>query len=274
MPSFNLPDLTDSQIGAISHYLKNRFELTEAEWRDLLAAMELLHEATITEGESPTTFAGYFRRYIENLYAERYISACYGFANISVESERLRAAIAKQIVETLREQGLSAPTTPKSQIFLVYVLYWWESFAKGYAFEVEIFRDLAANGIKFAAHSLYSRRERLSPYDLMVAGFQGDIKTSTYFLHLQRGIFTQMDFYITRLYHRPTRRWQLIVLLLDEFWQVLDGKPQHIAVLNEVWDIFPNAARLELQEKKWTVVLYDWWKQRVRVIQTEGTNNE
>jgi hypothetical protein len=112
MPFFNLPDLTDSQIGAISRYLKNRFELTEADWKKLLAAMELLHEATITEGERPITFAGYFRSYIESVYAERYISACYGFANISVESERLRAEIAKRIVVTLREQGLSAPATP------------------------------------------------------------------------------------------------------------------------------------------------------------------
>jgi hypothetical protein len=70
---------------------------------------------------------------------------------------------------------------------LAYCLYFWESFAAGYAFEVEIFRDLSASGIRFKAHDIRTRRSRLSPYDLEIMGLRGDVKTSFYFLYVGRG---------------------------------------------------------------------------------------
>jgi hypothetical protein len=40
---------------------------------------------------------------------------------------------------SLRKVGLVQQGVPDSQVLLAYILHWWESFAAGYAFEVEIF---------------------------------------------------------------------------------------------------------------------------------------
>jgi hypothetical protein len=61
-----------------------------------------------------------------------------------------------------------------SEYLAAYCLYWWTAFARGYRFEVAVFRDLSASGIAFVAHDLRKRRERRSPYDLIVQRQRGD----------------------------------------------------------------------------------------------------
>jgi hypothetical protein len=56
------------------------------------------------------------------------------------------------------------------------------AFARGYALEVEIFRDLEASGVQFAAHDLSDRHQRFSSSDLTISKIAGDIKTSVYFV--------------------------------------------------------------------------------------------
>ena len=87
-----------------------------------------------------------------------------------------------------------------SNLLVAYCLYFWESFAVGYAFEVEIFRDLSASGIEFSAHELRDRRARLSAHDLVVLNLYGDIKNTLYFLQVRRSQQLPHDFYITRFY--------------------------------------------------------------------------
>jgi hypothetical protein len=41
-------------------------------------------------------------------------------------------------------------------------LYWWQMFARGYAFEIAIYRDLTASGIAHTAHGLRDRQARLA----------------------------------------------------------------------------------------------------------------
>jgi len=262
-------ELTEAHLRAISRYLVDRFGLSDVEWSHLLVAMDILRRATLTQGNRRWTFAALYRQLVDDVYADGYIAACYGFADVATEGERLRAAIARQIVHVLRERGFYSHRVPESQILAAFMVYWWESFARGYAFEVEIFRDLVASGIVFTGHALRSRRERWSRHDLVVLGYRGDIKLSTYFLHVRRNRLAAQEFCITRLYHRPTHQWKRVVLLREHVWRTLNGEPRSVATPDDVWDIFPGAARLRLQRQTWVVVLYEWWKERVYQLQSE-----
>ncbi|MBC8254761.1 MAG: hypothetical protein H8E35_12155 [Ardenticatenia bacterium] len=224
--------------------------------------------ATVTVEKRTTDFATLQRRLVERPYADHFINTCYNLTDIAVESAPVQASIARQIVQTLQKQGLYTPAVPESQFLAAFLLYWWESFARGYAFEIEIFRDLATSGVAFTAHALHTRQQRLSRHDLTILGFRGDIKTSTYFLHVRRTKLVTQHFYITRLYHQADRQWERVVLLQEHFWRVLNGESKNIAALDKVWQIFPTAARLRLQRHHWVVVPYEWWKQRVCQIQT------
>lgn len=64
----------------------------------------------------------------------------------------------------------------------------------GYAFEVEIYRDLKNSGIDFQAHDIRKRVSRFSAYDLKVLNLKGDIKTSLYFLFATRSRGLAHDF--------------------------------------------------------------------------------
>ena len=44
--------------------------------------------------------------------------------------------------------------TSATESLLAYCLYWSASFVRGYAFEVEIFRDLEAASIHYTSHDL------------------------------------------------------------------------------------------------------------------------
>jgi len=73
------------------------------------------------------------------------------------------------------------------------------SHSEGYAFEVEIFRDLEQSGLRFQPHDLFDPTARRSPHDLRISGFWGDVKTSAYFLLKVSGEIVSSDFFITRV---------------------------------------------------------------------------
>ena len=58
----------------------------------------------------------------------------------------------RKIVAWLSTNGISARLILDADILIVYCLYWWASFARGYLFEQEIIRDLTKKGIRFNAH--------------------------------------------------------------------------------------------------------------------------
>lgn len=149
----------------------------------------------------------------------------------------------------------------ETNLLLAYCLYSWESFATGYAFEVEIYRDLTAAGIAFEAHDIRDRQGRLSPYDLKVLGLRGDIKTSLYFLYVRRGRGLPHDFYVTCFYEGERRR-TLVVMLKPEAWSQIDGGTI-TAILEEATYVFPSAALVELEGGKIVVADYAIWKTKV-----------
>ena len=115
---------------------------------------------------------------MERLFADKYIEQLLASDNVVKDNVRITALFARQIVPTLQQAGLLRKAWPESWLLLTYCVYWWQSFAKGYAFEVEIMQDLTHSNIDFQMHNLRNRRERYSPADLTVLALWGDIKTS------------------------------------------------------------------------------------------------
>jgi len=253
---------------AIHKYFRAEHNLTGDEWRILLDAMDLLRRATIHAQSGAYTFAGVYQQFVEYIHADTFIEQLLNMKDIAPESSRLRAQIASQILDTLRQAGLYVPTIPETQLLAAFCAYWWHSFAKGYAFEVTIFKHLANNGIDFEAHDIHTASGRRSPHDLIVMGFRGDIRTSTYFLHMRRAAALPHDFYVTRLYNSDDRRWEKIVLLREACWRALNGDLV-LASWETVWRIFPRAALVEFNVRKMVVVQYETWKQRVLACRTE-----
>ncbi len=164
--------------------------------------------------------------------------------------------------------GLSLAGTRAERLLLAHCLYWWNSFGKGYLYEVTIFRDLRATGIRFVGHDLRHREERLSPSDLVVLGHHGDIKTSTYFLHVTRTFPLRHDFYITRLFEVGKRKWHDAVILKPSFWMEINGEPQ-LGSIEETLRFFPQAVLVEVHNVQLIVVSYEYWKQKVKIRQQQ-----
>ena len=93
-------------------------------------------------------------------YHERTFDQLYRMGNIHTEGERLRAAVARDIVQWLKANGLDAARIEGAEFLLIFSLYWWASFCRGYMFELIVFRDLEAFGIQFIPHDPRLREER------------------------------------------------------------------------------------------------------------------
>ncbi|MCB0064816.1 MAG: hypothetical protein KDE19_21980, partial [Caldilineaceae bacterium] len=168
---------------------------------------------------------------------------------------------ARSILQQLIAAGFQRVDVPESNLLLAYCLYFWEAFAVGYAFEVEIFRDLRRSGVHFRAHDLRDRQERLSPHDLEVLGLFGDIKNSLYFLQIGRGQKLPHDFYITRFYEGK-RQYTFIVMIQLDVWNQIDGDTI-AGLLSEATQHFPQPVEVALKTGSVVVVDYEIWKQKV-----------
>ena len=74
-------------------------------------------------------------------------------------------------------------------------------------------------GILFEAHDLTIPADRFTPYDLLVSGLTGDIKTSLYFVQLARRF--AVDFFVVRL-HIKSKSVTVAVLLRPKAWDELN----------------------------------------------------
>ncbi len=104
-------------------------------------------------------------------------------------------------------------------------------------------------------------------------GYEGDIKTSTYFLHTSRTRLLLNDFYITRLYDADQRERIFVVMLNETFWQLLDGETVE-STIHQVPRVLPRAAHLDFAEGRLVVIEYDNWKARVKAKQAGLTEEE
>ncbi len=256
-------NLTSVHIAVLRQYFQDERALLVHEWEQVLEAMDLLRTATLTHAGGTETFAALYNRLVDVVYADTVIERLLSLDDPVTQSEPLRAMLARRIIHDLGQAELYIPGVRDSQLLVAFCAYWWQSFTKGYAFEMEVLRDLADANIRFVAHDLRYRDERLSPYDLIILGRQGDIKTSTYFLSVHRSEGLSHDFYITRLYHLLTHDWRKVVLLKESFWRILNGEPTATTV-EQAWQVLPGVALVWLNRRPFVIVPYETWKDRIR----------
>jgi len=256
----------------VLEFVRCGHEFGRDEWRQAIVAFDLLKNAAVLTDRGLLPFPVIYRQHVEEPYADDFIEALYLAARVDEASISRWATVARDVGPRLAQVGLLRPDVPATRLIVAYCLYWWRAFTLGYALEVKIQRDLEASGIQFQAHDLRRREERLSPYDLIVLSFRGDIKTSTYFLQATRTRMLPHDFYITRIRGQQRTR-TMVVFVQTEMWQTINGETL-LVLLEQVINTLPQAARIVHEGVELTVVDYDTWKAKVRRCQASGTSDE
>lgn len=237
-------------------FLKDDLRGREA-WQLAIEAFDILGQATLHTPEHTKSFQTLYMEMVDEKYAQPYLQELLALKSVLLESPELWARYARQISLELKQRDWLPLVGGRT--LLAYFLYWWGSFARGYAFEVEVFRNLEENGVVFEAHDLTSPVERFSPYDLVVNELTGDIKTSLYFVQLARHF--SVDFFIVRL-HIKRKTMTIAVLLRPEAWESLNGD-----TVAGTWDNFthkwPHPVRIRQSGYDVVAIEYEEWKRRV-----------
>lgn len=262
-------NLTDEHKALVLRYLGEAERFSLAEWVTLLEAFTTLSGSMARLDDERLTFQAFYDRFIDQVYSEVFIAGLFAETDILARVPAIQASYARQIYQRLRNEPFALGSTPETECLLAYCLYWWASFARGYAFELEVFRDLEAAGVHFTAHDLRMREQRFSPCDLTVLGMTGDIKNTTYFLYIARSFPLTCDFYITRLYNAVTRRYIRIVVLTDEVWRRINGDTVS-SDLAKAAQLLPQVVGVTFLGYDLVVADYEVWKQKVLQRQQEG----
>jgi hypothetical protein len=261
------PNFTETHRQAVYQYHFAAESLSSHMWATLFEAMDLLRIAVVNLGPGQQrTFASFYHTLVDLRYADAYIATLLDSEDPARVSTPLWATIARRISQEVHASEFYEVDIPDSRLLLSYLLYWWQQFARGYAFEIEIFRDLAASRISFKAHDLRVRTERLSPVDLVVSSFRGDIKTSTYFLAQQYHPDPIIDFYITRAWLPTSRVRTLVVFLKPAMWLKIDGETQQVT-LTTLERILPQPGSVQIRTQMVIVVDYEIWKEKMQIHQ-------
>lgn len=245
-------------------YLAGRPRGGEA-WRLAFAAFDLLDQALLVTAEGRHSFRALYLEVVDSAFADDYLRELLALDDVEGESPALWARYARQIVAECRRCGWREADLPGARLLVSYLLYWWGAFARGYAFEVEIFRDLLRSGVQFRAHDLTDRQARYSPGDLIVSGMLGDIKTSVYFVQVAAPL--SHDFYIVRLFVQG-RSYTLAVMLQPEAWEEINGDTVE-GTLDAVVTRFPDAVRIKAGGHELVALDYGEWKRRILRLQRE-----
>ncbi len=258
-----LPEsFSNEQERLILKYLSSgRQSLASLEWKRLLNGFDLLHEARVKSEAGVQTFKQIYAVHVEQSFADSFINDLLRLKDVSREQQALRAHFARSIVNQLRQAHLRQSSIAATNLLLAYCLYFWESFALGYAFEIEIYRDLTNSGVDFKAHDIRDRVARFSVYDLQLLNLKGDIKTSLYFLYVARSRGLAHDFYITRFYEGNQQR-TLVVLLQPHAWDQINGDTIK-SVLEEATKQFPSPVMVQIEDRPIVIMEYNVWKERV-----------
>jgi hypothetical protein len=156
----------------VLEFARRGHEFGRDEWRQAVVAFDLLKNAAVLTDRGLLPFPVIYRQHVEELHADDFIEALYLAEHIDAASVNRWATVARDIGPRLAQVGLLRLDIPSTRLIVAYCLYWWRSFTLGYALEIEIQRDLQASGIRFQAHDLRQREERLSPFDLVVLGYR------------------------------------------------------------------------------------------------------
>lgn len=243
-------------------YLSGRLHGREA-WAKAFAAFDLLDQAMLITARGRHTFRTLYQRLVDRQMADAYLAELLTLRDVEQQGPALWSRFARRIVSEFTQRGWRRSDVPEARLLLSYLLYWWGAFARGYALEVEIFRDLRNSGVQFQAHNLLDRQQRCSPSDLIVSGTAGDIKTSIYFV--QAAVPLVHDFYIVRLFAKGYTH-KLVVLLKPVTWGIIDGDTVS-GYLDTALEQLPAPVRIRHRGHELVVVNYDEWKRRILHLQ-------
>jgi hypothetical protein len=250
-------------------YLLTPRSLTPEERIRALEVFDGLGASTLAVGGRTETFVRFYRAQIEDKHADMFLDQLLNADNPEAVGGQLLQETWQRVVSNLQSIGVQLAGDIGQQCLVAFCGYWWQSFGKGYIREVAVFRDLERSGIRFAAHDLRQRQERFSPHDLTVLGFRGDVKTSTYFLHVARSYPLANDFYLVRIYDPARRRWLGIALMKPAVWQRIDGDITPCE-LDQVTQLLPTPLQLVTRDEPLIVITYEDWKQRVLRAQAQA----
>jgi len=253
------------QKAVLKHMEEGRWTLSRSEWHWALTGAGQLHKASANTPFGWLRFASIYDKQIEAIFVDRYLDDLLVLNNVEAESTGLWARYARAITAWWYRAGWTQQLGSEGQLLLAYLLFWWRAFATGYAFEVQIFRDLNDSNINFTPHDILSPTGRFSPYDLEVLGLHGDIKTSLYFLRVGRSPGMRHDFYISRFWQQGRLRVMVVLMQPAAFQQINgDAIPTTWAAIKAS---LPNVAKITEQGSEIMLVPYEEWKARIRYQQ-------
>lgn len=240
--------------------------LQKEQWRQLREVMTILARGLVKIAGHTRTFERFYYEEIDIAHAESFLTQLLKCADVERDGARMQANIARAVVERFQNQGFVQPGMVETYYLLAFCLYRWWNFARGYIFEVSIFRDLEQSNIVFAAHDLNKHGERYSDSALIVLGLKGDIKRSLYFLDDLARTPLAHDFYLTRLFHPRTRRPLGVAVMTKRTWDEINGDTV-IVPMEEAAQYLPRVVQADVQGTTLFIADYDLWKEKVRAKQ-------
>jgi hypothetical protein len=269
-----LPEaLTPAQRDAVLRQLSAPGTLSTADWQLALAGFDALRAATVTWAGQTATWRQFYRQVIDEPYATRLLTMIQGADDVERIGRQIAVELGREILVELQRLGGGEPQTLSEQLLLAYCLYWWQSFAKGYILQFAVYRDLTASGIQFDGVDPLNPEQRYAPDDLIVSGWRGDIKASTYFIHTARGAGLSHDFYIARFFDSVRHAYRWAVLLKEAVWQTLNGEPTPCD-WNNVPRQWPQPAKVMVHHQVLVIVPYELWKEKILAYQKGGRHDD
>ncbi|MDZ7291516.1 MAG: hypothetical protein ONB44_19395 [candidate division KSB1 bacterium] len=239
------------------------------ERQDLLEAIDLLRSSRVRIDGQDLSFAGFFEKFIDRAYTDKFVAALLKSKQISAHGQREKKKIIEEIRALFIQEQWFRHDLPETRFLIAFCLYWWNAFATGYMFEIQIFRDLRKSGLRFEAHDLRQRSERYSFADLTISQMTGDIKSSTYFFSIARTSDLSHDFYITRYYDQSKRQYHWFVIMRSESWNEIDGTTLPMIFPN--WPVdFSTPVTFDFGGTDWVAVSYHIWKTKILEYQHQG----
>ncbi len=217
------PYLSPEDIALLRRYLSEALHFSGEEWQRLRQVIRQLGKSTVQFGHRRYHFDRFYAVFIDTTYAHPFLARLSKAADVERDGQRWQAQTARKIMAWMSLNGVRAGEVRDAEYLIVFCLYRWAAFAKGYIFETTILHDLAATGIQMEAHEPDRGEERYSRFDLYIPGLGvGDVKASPYFLDDLTPAARPADFYITRLYDTHQRRFYLATFLLEDAWRRID----------------------------------------------------
>ena len=177
MLEIHLPKpLNAEQQRALMSYLTAPHTLTRAEWIIIWNVMDVLRTAIVTVREQHYTFAEFYRVNIDDVYADVFLNALWDMEQPEFVGRQLKTRTSKAIRWLFRTQGWYIPAKKESRSLFAYCVYWWNSFANGYIFEVSVLKDLQKEGIVSSVRDIRNRAERFASADILIGEWIGDVK--------------------------------------------------------------------------------------------------